>query len=214
MTLFRDLGDTRRWYEGYMAANANKLTPSAPLILAVQEDELDTSLLDVRVEDLRFRKPVTEWFCQDCRDLFDNWPDLSDATVTHPDGTKCFPGTGANWKHAVALSCHTLQLEAAARNGCYFCALLFQVLKDTQLLPLFRRIEARIESLGHSAEACLSLQNWGRNSQQLLWVNWPGKVSTTCNAGIGATQRIVSATMNSDSEWRLNPGPSHAWQID
>ncbi|KAI6910074.1 hypothetical protein KC318_g3442 [Hortaea werneckii] len=175
------------------------LAETPPLILAVQGDELDLSLLDVRMEDLRSRSPVTERFCQDCRHLFDNWPDLSDTTVTHPDGTSCFPGTGANWKHAVVRSCHTVQLEAAARNGCLFDALLFQVLKDTQLLPLFRRIEARIELLGQSAEAHLSLQNWGRNSDQLIWLNWPGKVSTSCNAGIGAMQRIVSATLKSDA---------------
>lgn len=197
MTVFRDLAETRRWYERYIATDAERLTPTAPLILAVQEDEIDLRLLEARVEDLRSKSPVTERFCLDCQDLFDNWPDLSNATVAHRHGTRCFPVTGANWKHAVARSCHTVQLEAAVRSGCHLCALLFQVLKDTQLLPLLRRIEARIESLEEFSEASVSLQNWGRNSEQLLWVNWPRKVSTTCNAGIGATQRVISAALKS-----------------
>lgn len=200
MTLPRALAETRRWYERYIAADAGQLTPEAPLILAVQQDEVDFSRLEVRIEDLRSRSTVTDHFCLDCRNLFDNWPDLSDATVIYPDGTSYVPGTGANWKHGIARSCDTLLLEAAARNGCHFCALISQVLRDTQLLSVFRRLEARIESLGKSTEAHLSLQNWGRNSDQLLWLNWPGKVSTSCNAGIGAIQRVVSAALKSEGE--------------
>lgn len=44
--MLRDLAETRRWYKGYIAANANKLTPKAPLILAVQEDKLDLGFLE------------------------------------------------------------------------------------------------------------------------------------------------------------------------
>ncbi|KAI6837356.1 hypothetical protein KC340_g4460 [Hortaea werneckii] len=45
--------------------------------------------------------------------------------------------------------------------------------------------------------------NWGRNSDQLLWLNWPGKVSTSCNAGIGAIQRVVSAALKSEEYYEV-----------
>lgn len=118
MALLDDSTGTSRWYEQYIAPDSEKLTARAPLMLAVEDDELDVSLSETRIEDLTLGIPVVGRFCLDCQNLFDNWPDLSDATTTHPDGTKCFPGTGADWKHTVARSFHTLPLEAAARNGC------------------------------------------------------------------------------------------------
>jgi hypothetical protein len=206
MALLDDSTGISQWYEQYIAADSGKLLARAPLILAVEDDELNVSLLEKRIEDLRSGIPVVGRFCLDCQNLFDNWPDLSDATTTHPNGTKCFPGTGADWKHTVARSFHTLRLEAAARNGCQFCTLIIQMLRDTQQLYTFRRIEARIESLGESAKTHLSLQNWGRNPQQLLSVNWPGKSSTTLKGGIGRTQRIVSGALRSDGERSSGPG--------
>jgi hypothetical protein len=206
MALLNDSTGTSRWYKQYIAADSEKLTARAPLILAVEDDEFDASLLDIRIEDLRSETPVIGRFCLDCQRLIDNWPDLSDATTTHPDGSRCFPGTGADWRHTVARSFHTLRLEAAARNGCYFCTLLIQMLRDTQQLCTFRQIEARIESLGESAKTHLSVQNWGRNPQQRLSVNWPGKPSTTCKGGIGRTQQIVSGALRSDGEKISAPG--------
>jgi hypothetical protein len=207
MALLSGLTEISQWYEQYIAADSEKLTARTPLILAVEDDALDVSLLETRVEDLRSGVPVTGRFCLDCQTLFDDWPDLSDtATTTHPDGTMCFPGTGADWKHTVARSFHTLRLEAAAKNGCHFCALLVQMLKDTQQLYTFRRIEARIESLGESVETHMSLQNWGRNPQQRISVNWPGKVSITCKGGIGRVQRIVSGALKNDGEHTSAPG--------
>lgn len=215
MALLNDSTEISQWYEQYIAADSENLTASAPLILAVEDDELDASLLETRVEDLRSGVPVVGRFCPDCQNLFDNWPDLSDATTIHPDGSRCFPGTGADWKHTVARSFHTLQLEAAARNGCHFCALLVQMLRDTQQFHTFRQIEARIESLGGSAKTHLSLQNWGRNPQQRFAVNWPGKVSTTCKGGIGRTQRIVSGALRNDGERTSAPRTySQPWRTE
>jgi hypothetical protein len=193
--------EIRQWYDQYIAADVWKLTADAPLIKAVQDDELDVTRLEERIEHSRSEVLVTGRFCIDCQALFGNWPDLSDdTTVHHPDGNECFPGTGADWKHAIARSCNVIQLETAAVNGCLFCALLIQKLKDTEELDVLRRIAARIESLGESAEVQISLQNWGHNQDQLLWLNWPGKVSTHCNGGSALTQKLVLGALRSDGK--------------
>lgn len=193
-----DSTEIRQWYHQYLAADAGKLTDTSPLILAVQGDELDATLFEERISDIRSKLPATGRFCIDCQALFDDWPDLSDETATHPDGTECFPGSGADWKHTVAKSCHLIHLEAAARNGCLFCALLVRKLKDAEHLDTLRRINARIELLGESEKLHMSLQNWGKNQSQLFWVNWPGKVSGHCNAGNALSENLVIGALASD----------------
>jgi hypothetical protein len=199
MSSTKDSTEIRQWYDEYIAAKAETLRSEAPLILAVHDDELDDVLLEKRIEDLRSKTVITGRFCPDCQTLFNNWPDLSDPTTTiHPDGTACFPGSGADWKHAVARSCHTPQLEAAARNGCVFCGLLVQRLRDTQQLRVCHQIDSRIESLGEAAQMHMSLQNWGMNQDQLFWVNWPGKISASCNGGSALAQKLVVGALESD----------------
>ena len=202
MTETNDPTNIREWYDQYIAAKAGQLTSEAPLIKAVQDDDLDIDRLEQRIEGLRPAVLVTRRFCPDCQALFDHWPDLSDDTTVHPDGTECFPGTGADWKHAVARPCNVSQLEAAARNGCVFCGLLTQRLKDSESLHLVRRIAARIESLGETADTQISLQNWGKNQSQLLWLNWPGKLSTHCNGGNALAHNIVVGALKSDGDYR------------
>lgn len=203
MTATKDNTEIRLWYEQYIAANPWKLTAKAPVIKAVQDDELDVASLEERIEDFRSEVPVIGRFCNDCQVLFDSWPDLSDDSgerTVHPDGNQLFPGSGADWKHAIARSSNVIQLEAAARNGCLLCALLVQKLKDTEELHTLRRIAARIESLGESAETKISLQNWATNQDQLLWLNWPGKVSDHCNGGSALSQKLVVGALRSDGE--------------
>lgn len=200
MTSKKDATEIRKWYDEYIAADTWKLTAKAPLIKAVGDDELDNTLLEERIEGFRSEVPVTGRFCADCQALFDNWPDLSDGTTVHPDGNACFPGSGADWKHAVAKSCNMIQLEAAARNECLLCALLVQKLEDTEELNVLRRVAARIEFLGESAEIKISLQNWGTNQDQLLWLNWPAKVSTHCNGGSALSQKLVVGALRSDGK--------------
>ena len=200
MTSINDITEIRRWYDQYMAADAGKLKSQAPLIKAVQDDELDIHRFEERIEGFRSEVPVIGRFCHDCQTLFDGWPDLSDDTTVHPDGSQRFPGTGADWKHAIARSYNVIQLEAAARNGCLLCALLVQKLEDSEELHILRRIVARFESLGESAQAQISLQNWGQNQDQLLWLNWPRKVSTSCNGGSALSQKLVVGALRSDGK--------------
>jgi hypothetical protein len=207
MSSMKDSAEIRQWYDDYIAAYGQSLKSTHPLILAVKDDELDTVLTEKRIEDLRSKITITGRFCLDCQALFDHWPDLSDDTAVHPDGTKRVPGTGADWKHAVVRSFHMPYLEAAARNGCVFCMLLVQTLRDVELLRIFHQIDARIESLGETAEASLSVQNWGKNQNQLVWVDWPGKVSDHVNGGAGPSQNLVMAALDSDGELTPSPGP-------
>jgi hypothetical protein len=206
MTSMNDSTEIRRWYDEYIATNGRWLSSTKPLILAVQYDEIDTARIEKRIEDLRPKIFITGRFCKDCQALFDNWPDLSDDTTVHPDGTDCFPGAGADWKHAVVRSFHTSKLEAAARNGCVFCTLLVQHLKDIEQLRTFHQIDARIELLGETAEATLSVQNWGQNQDQLVWVNWPGKISDHVNGGAGVAQEFVMGALDRDGELTSSPG--------
>jgi hypothetical protein len=200
MTPTSDFTDVRQWYEQYLAVKAGLLTSETPLIRAVQDDDLDLDRLEQQIEGLRSEVPVTGRFCSDCQALFDHWPDLSDDTTVHPDGTECIPGSGADWKHAIARSCHVLQLEAAARNGCLFCALMILKLRDSKTLHVVHRIVARIESLGESAKVQVSLQNWGKNQNQLLWLNWPAKLSSHCNGGSALSHNLVLGALESNGE--------------
>lgn len=174
MTSTKDVTEIRLWYDQCVAANPWRPTARTPLIKAVQDDELHVDRLEVRIEGFRSELPVIGRFCNDCQALFDNWPDLSDdshETTVHPDGSQLFSGSGADWKHAIAGSSNVIQLGAAAKSGCLLCALLVHKLKDTEELHILRRIAARIESFGKSAETKISLQNWGTNQDQLLWLN-------------------------------------------
>lgn len=84
-----------------------------------------------------------------------------------------------------------MSLDASARNGCRLCTLLLQNISNAGLLDNFRRIETRLELLGETLQASLLLQNWSTYQSQLIWLNWPGKVCTSTNDGIGSEQRIV-----------------------
>lgn len=86
--------------------------------------------------------------------------------------------------------------------------LLTQILRGKQQLDAFRHIEARIESFGEPTRSYQSGQNWGKNVHHILWLrlNWPEKVSTHCNSGLGFTQQLVSAALPSDGETGL-PDP-------
>lgn len=125
-----DASQIRQWYDRFIAADPWKLTSESPLIKAVQDVEFDVTRLEGRIERFRSEAPVIGRFCIDCQALLGNWPDLSDDMTVHPDGTECFPGTGADSKHATARSFNVVKLEAAARNGCLSCALIIQKLKD------------------------------------------------------------------------------------
>ncbi|RYP21679.1 hypothetical protein DL765_002140 [Monosporascus sp. GIB2] len=157
----RDMGlyGLQKWHHTYNAADGRFLQSQDPVIQEVQFDKLERNAIEKCIAELAKGVPVTNGFCGDCQNLFDNWPDLGDPESKDPHTGLHWPGSGADWKHAVARDCHTLVLEAAAWNGCRFCAFVVQAMRDTGLLDTVRRIEARLEYIGNTTTASLSVQN-------------------------------------------------------
>jgi hypothetical protein len=188
------------WHEEYKAVSANQLNSEHLVIQAVQADEFDENAIEQCITELAADISVDDRFCGDCQHLLDHWPDLGDPDVKDPSTQLNWPGSGANWKHTVARECHTLLLEAAARRGCKFCAFLVQMIRDAGLLETFRRLETRMQWLGEEAMASLSLQNWGINTAQILWVNYPGKVCNHCNGGVAQEVKFESRAMEASGK--------------
>lgn len=184
------------WHKDYQAAD-KYLTLDSDVVRSVQFDNLDTHSIDKCIIEMANGTQVTGRFCADCQHLFDNWPDLSDPDVKDPSTGLVWSGSGADWKQTVARSLHTLVMEAAAQKGCRFCAFLLQTLRDAEALVTFRRLELRLLALGDEATASLSVQNWGTNSSQLLWINLPGKVCDHCNSAMAQVTGFESAALES-----------------
>jgi len=195
--------ELRQWYEEYTAAITHTLVPESTIVREVHDDELNEVTIEACILELQQGVCVRDGFCKDCQDLFDDWPDLGDpeTTGTHHSTDRYCIGTGADWKHTVARDCHTLVLEASSRLGCKMCAFLLQAMKDCELLYTFRRIEARLKYLGAKDTASLSIQNWGENSSQLLWVNFPGKINDHCNEGIASYIKFYSNALDPSGEY-------------
>jgi hypothetical protein len=193
----------RAWHEDYSAAE-KYITLDTAVVKDVQSDALDEQTVEKCIAELANHTPVGQRFCDGCQQLFDNWPDLSDLDDKDSSPRKSQPGTGGDWKHIVARDCHTLILEASVRNGCRFCAFLMQMLRDAEGLETFRKLERRLTILGDEAMASLSVQNWGENTSQLLWINLSGKVSDHCNSGMAQYTGFESAALENSGTWCLN----------
>ncbi|KAF5868230.1 putative heterokaryon incompatibility protein [Botrytis fragariae] len=178
----------REWFEEYMSIDANKLGSDHHIFEAVDSDELDEDSFEQRISNLA-ATPILGRFCIKCQELFDNWPTLGNSSTREHDSK---PGSEGGWEHTAVRPCNSFELEASTRVGCKFCAFLIQRLKDRKLIELFRKIENRLLLLGESSISFLSIQNWGANPTQLLWLNLPGKICTSNNAGTAPRLRFVS----------------------
>lgn len=177
------------WFQEYMGVDGNSLRKESESIQAVISDELDQDFIEQRIQEGAPKSLTTERFCAECKSLFDNWPTIGGSSTREHD-SKPEPG---GWEHAVARSCTTFELEGSTRSGCRFCAFLLQSLKDNKMLETFRKLESRLYHLNENAMSSLSIQNWGGNPIQILWVNFPGKVCTHCNSGIAGELKFNSA---------------------
>jgi hypothetical protein len=137
-------------------------------------------------------------FCARCHRLFDNWPTL-DASSTREHDSE--PGPEEGWEYAIAVSYTTCELEGSACSGCKLCLFVLQSLKDAGLLDTFRKIEARLNRSQSPAKCSLSVQNWGANPKQLLWLNLPGKECTSCDLGIALSVIFNSTFLLASGEW-------------
>ncbi|KUJ17720.1 HET-domain-containing protein [Mollisia scopiformis] len=187
----------REWFEKYMAERDNSISKDSPLVQVVDADELDASFVEKQIQESAKEILVTKGFCEKCQKLFDNWPTIGGSASRNHDS---LPDQNGGWEHAVATTYTTFELEAGARSGCRFCTFLLQSVKDCELLETFRKIEARIFKLNEHEKSALSVQNWGCNPHQLLWLNLPGKVCTSCNAGIALQTKTDSAYLPASAD--------------
>ncbi|KAE8448134.1 hypothetical protein EG329_009738 [Mollisiaceae sp. DMI_Dod_QoI] len=195
--------DLKEWLQEYMAVDGNHLAKDSDVIQAVKSDELDADFVEQRIRELAPEAPNTQGFCTKCQCLFDNWPTIGGSSTREHDSRP--DPNGGGWEHAVARPCNTFELEASTRSGCRFCAFLLQSLKDTEILDTFRKIEARLYHLNENATSSLSIQNWGTNPIQLLWLNLPGTVCTSCNAGIAADLKFESCFLPASADCYDDP---------
>ncbi|OBT98380.1 hypothetical protein VE01_03104 [Pseudogymnoascus verrucosus] len=177
------------WFREYTAARGNDLSIDSNIVKAVDSDELDAKFVEQRIKESALNVLIVNRFCAKCQSLFDHWPTLGDSSTREHDSG---PSPDGGWEHAVARPCSTFELESSTRSGCRFCAFLLQNLKDRNLLDTFRKVEARLYHLDENALSSLSIQSWGSNPIQLLWLNLPGKVCTSCNSGLAVNMTIGS----------------------
>lgn len=190
----------KQWFERYTALDANELCLNSSPVKAVQNDELDPNIVEQRIQHSAPVSIIGKRFCIKCQELFDDWPTLGDSSNRQHD-SKPHPHE-KGWEHTAARSISTFELEASTRAGCRFCTFMLQNLKDCKLLQVFRKVETRLYQLGEDSALSLSIQNWGTNPLQLLWLNFPGKVCTSCNSGIAAEGKFNSTFLPALGMWR------------
>ncbi|KAK8123159.1 HET-domain-containing protein [Apiospora sp. TS-2023a] len=164
-----DTDELRTWYTSYLACDQDS---SYDLVRDVMSDHLDQASTEQRIHSLASSIRVAHGYCSTCQDMLDNWP-LRSYTLAEQESyhsQDAFPPS----KYALARTFHTIQIEASARSGCKFCALLFQILKDWDDLDTFRRIEARLDRLGEPAASCLSVETCSADKQS-FWVDFPNR---------------------------------------
>jgi hypothetical protein len=171
-----DVGRLEQWHKEYMAVDGDRLDPTSSIVLSVNSDHIDVDYIESQVQQAIPATHVSRGYCNSCHDLFGHWPDL---------GTRW-------WAQAVGRPHRTEQLEAGTRGGCRSCSFLSLRLKDAGLLDTFRRIEKRLSLLNDTVTASISIQNWASGNSQLLWLNFPGKVTTHCNSACAHPTKFES----------------------
>jgi hypothetical protein len=188
----------KQWYQEYLLIEPNKLKKDSDLLKAVESDDLDLEIVEKLIQKSIPTAPLTNGFCSKCQETFDNWPTLgSSSTRIHESKPVDFPND-KGWETAVARPCSTFEIEGATRAGCRFCTFLLQTLKDTEMIETFRKVEMRLHHLGEDVTSSLSVQNWGKNPLQLLWMNLPGKVCTSCNSGLAVEVKFHGTFLPED----------------
>jgi len=189
--------DYQEWFEEYSSLPSNSLSDDASVIKAVESDTLEKALVEEFIQGLIPATTVKNGFCAKCQFLLNNWPTLGKSSTRQHDSK---PDSQGGWEYVVARPCTTFEIEASALSGCRFCTFMLQNLKDAGLLDTFRKIEVRLYYLKDDWTASLSVQNWGPNSTQLLWINFPGKECTHCNFGIATETKMESKFLPVDGE--------------
>ncbi|CAI6342437.1 unnamed protein product [Periconia digitata] len=158
----------RQWHQQYVAEDADLMSRDSPSIKEVDSDTLDVEMIESSIVEALKTMEVTEGFCCGCRKMLDHWPTI---------GTR-------HGAHGVARNLSTSEMEAAKRKGCRCCTFLLSHV-DPHYLDTFRKLERRLAILKVSSTASISVWNWGSvNGTQILWVNFPGKITTNPNSNL------------------------------
>jgi hypothetical protein len=193
----------KTWFQEYAEAEAHDLFKDSDVIQSVAADNLDADFVEKRIRESAATDLVINGFCSKCQHLLDNWITLGNSSTRNHDSDPDPDEDG--WETAVARSCSTFELEASARAKCRFCTFILQCLKDEELLDTYRKIEARLHHLDDNSTASLSIQNWGTSPIQLLWLNLPGKICTSCNSGMALECNFESSFLPaSGASWCCN----------
>jgi hypothetical protein len=188
-----DIASLKEWYEGYMSSDGNTLSLNTRVIETVAADDLDSNAVETTIQELMSTSQPAAQFCINCQHLFDNWPELKPELTSDAASDD-----SVGWEHTPdGLRYNTYELEASMRNGCRFCAFMVQALIDVHALEVYRKIENRLSHFIESPMGSLSIQNWTGEISQLMWLNFPEKVSTHCNFNGSFVKSKVSSIPDS-----------------
>jgi hypothetical protein len=129
---------------------------------------LDSDMIENQIQAVQ--SPVTLGFCDSCRELLDNWPE-----------------TTRERRSTVVRYCNSIEVEAATRAGCKFCALLWMQLDETGFLDPLRKIERQLREIGKPDKSSLVVINGplGTEFKTPARISWdfPGGIVRTLEYG-------------------------------
>jgi hypothetical protein len=130
-----------------------------PALLEVESDELEHSYIEASILEMQAVICVQDRFCPQCQQMLDTWPASEIRTRDLPYSVRRYD---------------SISMEAAARNGCQFCACVLSYLLDSEMLDLYRRMEMRFRILREQRTSSLSIGSWIGTDTRLLKLTLPG----------------------------------------
>jgi hypothetical protein len=131
-----NLAELRRWYEECVALDL-LFDKSHDVLKVLKHDRIASEEIEQKILQHASSLPGLERFCMDCKEALNDWHELD--------------------AEGYIRTSNTIALEAAARKGCQFCCFVLYILVDEGMLRTFRRIEARLNSLGECEEFKIAL---------------------------------------------------------
>lgn len=160
-------------------------------LMEAEGDELQHCLVEARILENEAALRVQDRFCSDCQHRLDDWPALDIQSKDQPHVVRQYD---------------TFYLEAAARNGCEFCACVLQTLLDSEALALYRKIELRLETLKSDMTSCLTIGGWGHVTIRTLKMTLPGlSYPRTCMNDFCIDIRGHALDLGNDSGEQVKP---------
>jgi len=163
----------RKWYDQYMHMVAQKdddatyplhdLLPrylsDDPALSEIECDELQHDLIEARIAEIQATICVKVRFCSECQHMLDHWPASDVHGLSQPYSIRQYD---------------TLSMEAGASSGCDFCTCMWQSLRDSEVLELYRKIEWRLHTLQARDLSSLAVAGWHDVDIPTLKMTLPG----------------------------------------